>query len=158
MPIAGVGFGWASVIRSRCSITGPREDSAPVMALRLDRSRVAEDKAGNVWVVVQGGLAKFDHDRFRSLSRSNGLPVQSVSGLSEDDDGYWWIACDAGVLRVRAEELEHALSDPNYRAPYELFDLLDGLPARPVVRAIPVLTKTVDGCIWVATGNGAAYI
>src|ERR1700722_7952542 len=81
-----------------------------------------------------------------------------IAGLSEDNDGYWWIACDAGVLRIRAEELEHALSDPAYRASYELFDLLDGLPARPVVQPIPVLTKTVDGRIWIATGNGIAYI
>jgi signal transduction histidine kinase len=129
-------------------------DGLTVRSIRV----FAEDKTGNVWVGGQGGLVKFDHDRFRSLSRSNGLPAQSVSGLTEDDDGYWWIACDAGVVRIRAEELEHALSDPAYRASYELFDLLDGLPARPVVQPMPILAKTVDGRIWVATGNGIAYI
>jgi signal transduction histidine kinase/ligand-binding sensor domain-containing protein len=129
-------------------------DGLTVKSIRV----FAEDKAGNVWAGGQGGLVKFDHDRFRSLSRSNGLPAQSVSGLTEDDAGYWWIACDAGVLRIRAEEMEHALSDPNYRPPYELFDLLDGLPARPVVQPMPVLTKTIDGRIWVATGNGIAYL
>lgn len=117
----------------------------------------AEDRAGNVWVGGEGGLAKFEHDRFRSLSRSNGLPAQSVSGLAEDDDGYWWIACEAGVLRIRAEELEQALSDPGYLVPYEVFNLLDGLPARPVEQHIPVLTKTGDGRIWVATPKGIAY-
>ncbi len=129
-------------------------DGVTVRSIRV----FAEDKAGNFWAGGQGGLAKFDHDRFRSLSRSNGLPALSVSGLSEDDDGYWWIACDAGVLRVRAEALEQALSDPAYRVSYELFNLLDGLPARPVVQQVPVLTKTADGRIWVATGNGIAYV
>ena len=112
-------------------------DGLTVKSIRV----FAEDKAGNVWVGGQGGLVKFDHGRFRSLSRSNGLPAQSVSGLTEDDAGSWWIACDAGVLRIRAEELEHALRDPAYHASYELFDLLDGLPARPVVQPMPVLTK-----------------
>lgn len=129
-------------------------DGLTVKSIRV----FAEDKAGNVWVGGQGGLVKFDHGRFRSLSRSNGLPAQSVSGLTEDDAGSWWIACDAGVLRIRAEELEHALRDPAYHASYELFDLLDGLPARPVVQPMPVLTKTADGRIWVATGNGIAYL
>jgi signal transduction histidine kinase/ligand-binding sensor domain-containing protein len=118
----------------------------------------AEDKAGNVWVAGDGGLAKFDHDRFRPLLRSNGLPAQPVFGLAEDDAGYWWIVCDAGLLRIRAEELEHALSDPAYRVPYELFNLLDGLPARPSVNLLPVLAKTADGRIWIATANGIAYV
>jgi len=119
----------------------------------------AEDNAGNVWVAGDGGLAKFDHDRFRRLSRSNGLPAQPVSGLAEDNDGYWWIACDAGVLRIGAEELDHALGDPAYRVPYELLNLLDGLPSRPVeVPGIPILVKTANGRIWVATANGIAYV
>lgn len=30
------------------------------------------------------------------------LPLSSSSGMAEDDDGYWWIATDVGVLRVPA--------------------------------------------------------
>jgi ligand-binding sensor domain-containing protein len=107
----------------------------------------AEDKAGGIWVASEAVLAKFDHDRFRSLSRSNGLPSQSIFDLAENDDGNWWIACDAGVLRIRAGELEHALNDPAYRVPYELFNLLDGLPARAVAQPLPILAKTADGRI-----------
>jgi hypothetical protein len=44
----------------------------------------------------------FDNDRFRALSQSNGLPAESIFGMAEDDDGYWWIAIDVGVLRVSA--------------------------------------------------------
>ena len=36
----------------------------------------------------------FDNDRFRALSQSNGLPAESIFGMAEDDDGYWWIAID----------------------------------------------------------------
>ena len=118
----------------------------------------AEDQAENVWVGGDGGLAKFDRDRFRSLSRSNGLPWQSVFDLVEDNDGSWWIACDAGILRIRDEELERALSDPSYRVHYELFNLLDGLPARPAVQVLPLLAKTSDGRVWAATPNGIAYV
>ena len=132
---------------------GPRDG----LTVRFIRA-FAEDKDGDVWVAGEGALAKFDHDRFRSLSRSNTLPAQSVSGLVEDDDGYWWIASDAGVLRIRAEEMEHAVSDPDYRVHYELFNLLDGLPGRPAVQLLPLLGKASDGRVWVATPNGIAYV
>ena len=134
-----------------------RFDASDGLTAILFRS-FAEDKAGNVWVGGDGGLAKFDHDRFRPLSGSSGLPAQSVTGLVEDDEGYWWIACYAGVLRIRAEELERALSDPAYRIHYQLFNLLDGLPGRPAVQLLPLLAKTGDGRVWVATSNGIAYV
>jgi ligand-binding sensor domain-containing protein len=38
--------------------------------------------------------SKFDNDRFRTLSQSNGLPAESIFSMAEDDDGYWWIATD----------------------------------------------------------------
>ncbi len=133
-----------------------RFDASDGLAANMFRS-FAEDKAGNVWLGGDGRLARFDHDRFRQLSFPGGFPAQSVNGLVEDDDGYWWIACDAGVLRIRAEELDRAISDPTYRVHYDLFNLQDGLPGRPAVQLLPLLAKTGDGRIWVATANGIAY-
>jgi len=133
-----------------------RFDSSQGLTVKLI-SAFAEDNAGNVWAGGEGGLARFDRDRFLSLSRSSGLPAPSITGLVEDGGGYWWIACDTGVLRVRADELEHALRDPAYRVSYEVFNLLDGLPARPVLQRTLNLSKTADGRIWVATTSGIAY-
>lgn len=134
-----------------------RFDASDSLTINGFRS-FAEDKEGNVWVAGEGGLAKFDHDRFRPLSRSSGLPVHSIRGLAQDDDDYWWIAFDAGVLRIPAGEMERALSDPSYRVHYELFNLLDGLPGKFAVQLLPVLAKTSDGRVWVATLNGLAYV
>lgn len=50
----------------------------------------------------EGGPSKFDNDRFCTLSQSNGPPAEFIFGMAEDDDGYWWIATDVGVLRVPA--------------------------------------------------------
>jgi len=54
--------------------------------------------------------------------------------------------------------VDRALGDSAYRVPYELFNLLDGLPAKPAEQRAPVLAKTGDGRIWVATANGIAYV
>jgi len=63
---------------------------------------IFHEHAGSIWVGGESGPSKFDNDRFRTLSQSNGLPAESIFGMAEDDDGYWWIAIDVGVLRVSA--------------------------------------------------------
>jgi ligand-binding sensor domain-containing protein len=55
---------------------------------------------GSIWVSGESGPSKFDNDRFRMLSQSSGRPGESIFGTAEDDDGYWWIATDVGVLKV----------------------------------------------------------
>jgi hypothetical protein len=49
----------------------------------------------------------FDNDRFRTLSQSNGLPPESIFGMAEGDDSFWWIATDVGGLRVPAGADRH---------------------------------------------------
>ena len=63
---------------------------------------IFHEHAGSIWVGGEGGPSKFDNDRFRTLSQSNGPPAEFIFGMAEDDDGYWWIATDVGVLRVPA--------------------------------------------------------
>jgi ligand-binding sensor domain-containing protein len=63
---------------------------------------IFHEHAGSIWVGGESGPSKFDNDRFRTLSQPNRLPAASIFGMTEDDDGYWWIATDVGVLRVPA--------------------------------------------------------
>jgi len=60
---------------------------------------IFHEHAGSIWVGGESGPSKFDNDRFRTLSQSNGLPAESIFGMAEDD-GYRWLATDVGVLRV----------------------------------------------------------
>ena len=55
----------------------------------------------------ESGPSKFDNDRFRTLSQSNGLPPESIFGMAEGDDRFWWIATDVGGLRVPAGADRH---------------------------------------------------
>jgi hypothetical protein len=79
--------------------------------------------------------------------------------MAEDDEGYWWIAVDVGVLRIPAGELDRAVANPAYRIRYESFNLLDGLPGSPQnTFPMPVVALTKDGRIWFKTSNGIAYV
>ena len=120
---------------------------------------IYHDRAGNVWAGGVGGLSKFENGRFRPLSKPNGLPAQSVFGMAEDDEGYWWIAADVGVLRIPAGELDRAIANPAYRIRYKSFNMLDGLPGSPHgVAPVPVVARTRDGHIWFETSHGIAYV
>jgi ligand-binding sensor domain-containing protein/signal transduction histidine kinase len=117
------------------------------------------DRTGNVWAGGEGGLSKFENGRFRSLSKSNGLPAQVIYGIAEDDYGCLWLASDSGVLRVPIVEFDRALADPVFLLRYESFDVLDGLPGKPLpTLPRPIIARTFNGRIWFATTNGIAYV
>jgi hypothetical protein len=79
--------------------------------------------------------------------------------MTEDDEGYWWIATDAGVLRIPAGELDRAVANPAYRIRYESFNMLGGVPGSPRYSFLmSVVTRTRDGRIWFDTTNGVAYV
>ena len=116
-----------------------------------------EDHAGNLWAAGEYGLSKFDRGHF--LRVSGGLPTENVYGLVEDDDQYWWLTSDSGVLRTKVGELEHAAADKTYRVRYESFDMLDGMPGLPRKSLTrPVVARTADNRIWFANSNGLSFI
>jgi signal transduction histidine kinase len=79
--------------------------------------------------------------------------------MVEDDEGYWWLATEVGVLRIPAGELDRAVANPAYRIRYESFNTLDGLPGSPQnTFPGPMAARTRDGRIWVATKSGIAYV
>ena len=119
---------------------------------------IRDDEAGNVWVGGEGGLSRFDNVRFRPVS-SRALPIRAVSGMAQDEGRDWWIATDAGVLRVPAAELNRAVADSAYRPRYRAFELFDGLPGKPSGNyPVPIVARTADNRVWVVTSNGVAYV
>ena len=131
-------------------VFGPT-DGAPTGAVLT----IHDDINGQVWVGGDGGLSRFDHGKFHPLS-SSALPERSISGMVQDDTGDWWITTAVGVLRVSAAELNHAVSDTTHHLQYRVFDQLDGLPGKP--SGSSNIARTADGRVWVATGDGLAYI
>lgn len=112
-----------------------------------------------VWVGGQFGLALHDGQRFRPLVADGDEPFRNVSGIIERPDGSLWVHAVPGVFRIPAEEVQRAVSDPGHRVRYELFDFLDGLPARPtLLRPLPTAVAGDDGRLWFATSNGVVWI
>lgn len=128
----------------------------------LPRGRVLSitaDRAGHVWIGGEGGFSHFDGQRFVVFTKENGLPGNSVSAVLEDDDGSLWIAGERGIVRVRPQEVQHALQSSSYRMQRLLLDTTDGLPGLPPQEEpFPAATKSVDGRLRFATTDGIAVI
>ncbi|HKV73708.1 MAG TPA: two-component regulator propeller domain-containing protein [Gemmatimonadales bacterium] len=115
-----------------------------------------QDYTGQVWGVGGGGVGKFEGGRWRQMP----FPVAlnpNVFGVAEDSEGAWWLATMAGVLRLPPGDAERALADTGYSLHYRIFDLLDGLAGVPTYWGFgPVITRSLDGRIWVAGDSGVA--
>ncbi|HTW68079.1 MAG TPA: two-component regulator propeller domain-containing protein [Bryobacteraceae bacterium] len=120
---------------------------------------IYEDRLGAIWVGGDGGLSKFENGRFCALNLANRFPAQSFVGMVEDGQGNFWLATDIGVLRISMLELDRAMADAAYRASYETYDVLDGLPGKPRNNfPMPVAARTLNGRIWFAATNGIAFV
>ena len=112
-----------------------------------------------VWAGGQFGLAFHDGERFRPLVADGDEALHNVSGIIERPDGSLWVHAVPGVFHIPAEEVQRAIGDPGHRVRCELFDFLDGLPARPtLMRPLPTAVAGDDGRLWFATSNGVVWI
>lgn len=116
-----------------------------------------EDSAGTTWVGGQFGIGRLEGDRFRSLTRLPGGIV--LGGLTIDQEGAWWYATREGIVRLPPGEVDRAMADSSYVIQYRRFSQSDGLPGE--INGMlygPVVTRTADGTIWVATDSGVASV
>ncbi|MCY1080470.1 sensor histidine kinase [Archangium lansingense] len=127
--------------------------------LKLGVITALADGRQYVWVGGQFGLAFHDGERVRPLVADGDESFRNVSGIIERPDGSLWVHAVPGVFHIPAEEVRRAVSDPSHRVRYELFDFLDGLPARPtLMRPLPTAVAGGDGRLWFATSNGVVWI
>jgi signal transduction histidine kinase len=120
---------------------------------------ITRDRAGNFWIGSEGGLSRFDHGHFVTLTKKNGLPGNSVAGIVEDDEGFLWLAGTLAILRVSSQELEKALLSSSYRMQGASFNATDGLRGLPrQLEPFPTAIRSSDGRLWFSTSEGVAVI
>src|SRR5258705_2303896 len=120
---------------------------------------ITRDRAGNFWIGSEGGLSHFDHGHFVTLTKTNGVPGNSVSGIVEDDDAFLWLTGTLAIRQVSLQELEKALLSPSDRMQGASFDATDGLRGLPRQREpFPTAIRSTDGRLWFSTSEGVAVI
>lgn len=98
-----------------------------------------EDRAGNLWVGTDQGLACcWNGQSWRWITKANGLSADWITALAEDRDGNLWI----GTERNGLHRWQDGKVTPIHQA--------DGLPCENITS----LCVDADNVLWVGTGNG----
>ncbi len=116
---------------------------------RRAASSFVEDATGNMWFgFYEGGVAKFDGERFTAFDSSNGLPeVGLISDLLVDQAGRLWMSSSTfGVFRL------DDVNDPDFRL--TKIGTAEGLSSSNV----RTLTEDEFGRIYAGTARGVDRI
>jgi signal transduction histidine kinase/ligand-binding sensor domain-containing protein len=112
------------------------------------------DADGLVLAGGSDGLAFFDGNAFHSLHlRTAGL-LRGISGIVKDRWGDFWVSGGSGVMRLRADELQTAVRDPQHAMDFQFFNERDGLTGSPAQsKPGPSAVIDTDGLLWFATSG-----
>lgn len=109
-----------------------------------DRPRsFAEDRAHNVWIGFNDGLARYASGVFTSFTARDGLPPGTINDIHVDQSGRLWLASDRGGL-VR---VDHAGAE---RPTFVSYTTTQGLSSNNT----DVITEDLHGRLYVGGGHG----
>ncbi|MFO1499325.1 MAG: two-component regulator propeller domain-containing protein [Verrucomicrobiota bacterium] len=101
---------------------------------------IHQDRAGQLWVGTQTGLARWDETSWTTYTTREGLPANVVQAIADDAEGNTWLGFDSGGLC----QWRHGQVLATFRKS------ADGLPSDNVSS----LYADSDGVLWVATDGG----
>lgn len=118
------------------------------------------DAGGTMWMGSRtSGLLRWRAGLLARIDERVGLPVRAVHGMLEDDDGFWWMASNRGVVRARRSDLEAVADGKAATLKSQHFNTEDGLASVECAGGKqPVCARTADGRLWFATLKGVATV
>jgi signal transduction histidine kinase/ligand-binding sensor domain-containing protein len=117
------------------------------------------DRGGALWAATDGGLSRVKDGRVATLTTKNGLPCDVVRMVLEDDASSLWLYTACGLVRVEHSELDAWVSNSKRTVETTVFDSSDGVRSSAVVgRYGPRATKSLDGKLWFAHGDGVSVV
>ncbi len=115
---------------------------------------------GALWVATQGGVSRVKNGRIDTLTKSSGLPCDTINWTMDDDNGFFWLYTDCGLVRIGRSELEAWSANPQRRVQTTVWNASDGVRLRAGAASAysPPVTKSIDGKLWFVTGEGIQVI
>ena len=118
------------------------------------------DADGSLWLGSRDhALLRWRNGRLAASVLGAGFPAKSIHGIVEDDQGFFWMTSERGIVRARRSDLHAAMDGKTVRFPWQLFDVSDGLArAEFASERQPVCTRDNRGRLWFATTKGVTMI
>ena len=115
---------------------------------------------GVLWAGTSGhGLARLENGRWARYASTNGLASDSIGYITEDDAGYLWIGCNAGLMRISKKSLDDFAAGTANVISCRTYGKADGLPTRECsAGSQPATCRTSDGRLWFPTTKGLTSV
>jgi signal transduction histidine kinase/ligand-binding sensor domain-containing protein len=158
-PAGPVWFGFSLSRVSRHDAAGVRVFSARD-GLEVGGVQAIAHLDGAMWVGGELGVALLDKNRFHTIGPDRVAPFVGISGIGRTPDGDFLFNGLLGVVRMKADAVSKAISDPSYSPPYSLYDRRDGLPgvAQQGGHSSTTVVTGADGRVWFLTNVGVAFL
>jgi signal transduction histidine kinase/ligand-binding sensor domain-containing protein len=130
----------------------------PDQGLRVGPITVIRGSPGEIFVAGEWGLARFDGQRFRTLSASRSDAFSGITGIIVRANGDIWLNGNRGVVHMWPDAVNDAYDHPLTKLRYDLFDIQDGLPGYAQQGEDATAVAGADGRLWFATNHGIAWI
>ena len=130
----------------------------PDQGLRVGPITVIRGSPAEVFVAGEWGLARYDGQRFRTLSASRSDAFSGITGIIVRSNGDLWLNGNRGVVHMSSDAVNDAYDHPLTKLRYDLFDIQDGLPGYAQQGEDATAVASTDGRLWFATNHGIAWI
>ncbi len=111
-----------------------------------------------LWAATIRGLSRIENDTIFTFNKTNGLKLNKIFSIAEDQFGYLWLPTVKGLMRVKKSSLNNFVKqgkEVNIRC--ALYDESDGIYDAEYVGATH-LTKVKDGSIYFNTISGVSKL
>lgn len=115
------------------------------------------DGDGDVWLGGRG-ITRFRNGKFSPIRGTDGLPVEVVKSILDDDHGCLWLTTPHGVLRAEKRMLHDFCEGHRAGVVFSVFDKTDGLPSDECSGYQPASWKNPDGRLYFPTLDGVAVV
>lgn len=132
----------------------------PDDGLRVGRTTTLHvGPSGRLYIGGEAGFARFDGQRFLTVTTEHEDVFQHVSGVVETAAGDVWLNGGRGLVQLPAPELVRVPASGPLRPHYRLLDWRDGLPGIALqATPVPTLVQDARQRLWVVTNGGVAWL
>ncbi len=109
------------------------------------------------WLATNIGLFCYENDKFTLINTKNGLPVETIFDIKEDDSGNLWATSILGFVRVSKNNVRDFVNGKLDKIEATLLNNSDGMVSHECTGATRFL-ETQEGTFWIPTIKGVSIL